>query len=915
MHPYNTTWFWAKLGTATWPAQYHPVICHLIDVGHVALALWQQVLRERVRRRVATCFGLKCEELGRWLAFWIGAHDIGKLTPCFQFQGKTDELKRRLNGSGFSTPTAGNIHHTKTGTQILAKEMTRGGDGWAYLPGDLAQKVAVTVGGHHGTFPTDWDDIVEPLGREGWGEARRELLNQLARLFGVTGLPAPKLSTSDDQSVWMYLAGLTSVADWIGSNAAFFPPFVTQECPLPSNFDMDGYFSKSAACAAEALQKLGWLDRAEPTGPVSFSQATGIGKPRELQTKIIPIAHEMATAHEPRLIIVEAPMGEGKTEAAWYVADCWDRCGGQGTYVALPTMATSNQMFDRAGKFLNGNDGKSNFMLLHGKAAMNDKFQELKYAAQTYDPDENTSGVVAEGWFAANKKHGLLAPFGVGTIDQSLLAVLQTKHVFVRLFGLAGKCVILDEVHAYDAYMTTLMERLLRWLAALGCPVVLLSATLPADKRLKLLRAYAGDDTAEPEQKPYPRVTSVTVAGKPCVTSFAAESARNKTILLDWVEDANLVGNLKRDLEADRCVAVIRNTVGLAQETFLKLKEAFGGTDVVVELFHARFPFGRRKQIEDGVLVTYGKGPDGRPENPQRSKKAKAILVATQVIEQSLDLDFDVMYSDVAPVDLVLQRAGRLHRHDRGDRGQPRLWLITPGEKEGRPDFGPYERRSNGGVYDKHILLRTSLVLNERSQITLPDDIDPLVEAVYRGEVPSGPASWGDALRTSNVIRLSEEKENRKAAGNFAIPEPIDEDDILQRFSRDLQDDDDPRIPDGRRAMTRLTQPSVQVILLYESPHGLTLDPKGEQPVDAQHKPSLQQISDILCNAVSLSHKLLVSIYERRDPPIGWATSGILRHHRIIRLLPNGVSAEGEFPLVYLLDLGIQFMRSGEILE
>src|SRR5262249_35076423 len=158
----------------------------------------------------------------------------------------------------------------------------------------------------------------------------------------------------------------------------------------------------------------------------------------------------VAGMNEPALLIVEAPMGEGKTEAGWYAAECWGRQGGQGAYVALPTMATSNQMFERVGVFLKDGAGKKNLILQHGKAALNEQFEALKYAATIYDPEGNTSGVVAEGWFVANKKHGLLAPYGVGTIDQALLAVLQTKHVFVRLFGLAGKCVILDEVHAYD---------------------------------------------------------------------------------------------------------------------------------------------------------------------------------------------------------------------------------------------------------------------------------------------------------------------------------------------------------------------------------------------------------------------------------------------------------------------------------
>ena len=213
----------------------------------------------------------------------------------------------------------------------------------------------------------------------------------------------------------------------------------------------------------------------------SFADATGIsGELRPLQKRIVEIAQLL---REPQLIVVEAPMGEGKTEAAWYIADVWDRREGQGTHVALPTMATSNQMFGRVGEFLKRGEGKKNFMLLHGKALLNENFDKLKYQAQVYDENTKPNAVVAESWFAANKKHNLLAPYGVGTIDQALLAVLQTKHVFVRLFGLAGKCVVLDEVHAYDAYMTTLMERLLTWLAALRCPVVLLSATLPKERR------------------------------------------------------------------------------------------------------------------------------------------------------------------------------------------------------------------------------------------------------------------------------------------------------------------------------------------------------------------------------------------------------------------------------------------------
>lgn len=294
------------------------------------------------------------------------------------------------------------------------------------------------------------------------------------------------------------------------------------------------------------------------------------------------------------------------------MADRWDHAGGAGTHVALPTMATSNGMFERVEKFLGSVSGSADLQLMHGKAALSGLFVELKKRAahperqeEVSDDDRRPSGVAAEGWFAGNKKHGLLAPFGVGTIDRALLAVLQTKHGFVRLFGLAGKCVILDEVHAYDADMSTLLERLLRWLAALGCPVVLLSATPPAERRATLLEAYSGKPvtpkrlaTTEDGWGDYPRLVTVGVdAGVADVRNFDADPKRDEKIHLEWVEDAALAGNIKERSAAGGCAAVIRNTVGLGQTTFETLRGHPAGSGITVELFHARFPFGQRDEI------------------------------------------------------------------------------------------------------------------------------------------------------------------------------------------------------------------------------------------------------------------------------------------------------------------------------
>ena len=896
-----TLLFWAKLGNETWPAKYHPVICHLIDVAAVTQHLWDNVFRSRFREWMASRLGLDEEGCSRWLAFWSGAHDIGKVAGCFQDRNdqRTNALKKQLQDAGFVFHGWDRPHGTIS-SAVLAELLAVPTD-WPRIESRLADQIAIAVGGHHGLFPVDWMDVADLLRSTPrpclWDIARREMLSLLARLLGV-GSRGPRLAESSDQSVFMALAGLTSVADWIGSNQEFFPPV---GCPAvaANGLDLDGYFQHAMTQARKALEVLGWLGRESAGSARTFKDLFASilpGEPRPLQRDVEDIAQRMTT---PSLLIVEAPMGEGKTEAAWFVANTWQQRGGQGSYIALPTMATSNQMFERVGTFLEADAG-GNLMLLHGKAALNEQFEKLKYAAQVYDEETHPSAVVAEAWFAANKKHGLLAPYGVGTIDQALLAVLQTKHVFVRVFGLAGKCVILDEVHAYDAYMTTLMERLLRWLAALGCPVVLLSATLPKEKRVKLLRAYAGDGLPEPEDKPYPRLTCVTIGGqKATVCHVEPDPKRAQTIKLGWMVEGNLVETLRQTLANGGCAAVIRNTVGLAQGTYLQLRDALKADDIEVELFHARFPFSRRREIEDSVLKRFGKG--GGP-----AERNKRVLVATQVVEQSLDLDFDVMVSDVAPLDLVLQRAGRLHRHARGQRpagvAEPQLWLIEPDKKDGLPDFGPSE-----WVYARFILLRSHIALKAVPTIRLPDELEHFVEQVYGTRPLMIPGGWQAALDESET-KLREKQESQQLdARDVAINDP--DQSPLEQQNQQLEEDD----PDAAKkiqAQTRDSDPTIQLIVIYHLGNRDYLDPSGLEPFDEADEPDVKCTRRLLDNEVTISHRGCVAFYASRFTPKGWREKGMLRHHRVVQVDGSGDSLPHEFPLHVDLELGVRLADS-----
>jgi len=309
-------------------------------------------------------------------------------------------------------------------------------------------------------------------------------------------------------------------------------------------------------CAAAAITDLHWrlpVETGEGTRDfgaiVDFKFA-----PNPTQQAAIDRAADM---HAPGLTIIESPMGEGKTEAALYLMEYAGRVlGAPGCYVALPTQATSNQMFSRVREFLERRfSGQTvTLQLLHGHSALSAELQ----AMLRDDPDEmvpdhicdddprsdaherEQAEVIAGEWFTARKR-GLLAPFGVGTVDQALLAVLPTKHQFVRLGALAGKVVIFDEVHAYDAYMSIILECLLTWLAALGSPVLLLSATLPGARRDALLRAYArglhADLPAPIAAQPYPRISWVTAA-EAGAAPIAASERSTRSLGVSFVDGA-----------------------------------------------------------------------------------------------------------------------------------------------------------------------------------------------------------------------------------------------------------------------------------------------------------------------------------------------------------------------------------------
>ncbi len=625
--------------------------------------------------------------------FLVSLHDVGKVSPGFE--GKYFiKLLRKYAPSWESLFINGDVttDHATIGARSLQRRFGLLGD----------HPLISAVAAHHGFRPSS----ILATNDGPWQNERVELIRALAEEFGIAPESAAKASAPVD-----LLTGITCVADWIASDEEFFPP---NEPPLSSD---DG-----RKRAANALVQCGFVRPSFRRG-LSFWDVFGFN-PRPAQSAFL---EEISS---PGVYVLEAPMGMGKTEAALYAAYKLVEAGcHSGLYFALPTRLTSDRIHDRVRAFLQAvSIGGSAVKLAHGQAWL----KEFESGAEGSDRE---AGTRPPPWFNPSKR-GLLFPFAVGTIDQALLAVLNVKHSFVRSFGLAGKVVVLDEVHSYDAYTGTLLDELVKRLRELGCTVIILSATLTAARRAALFGsdAPAGDG--------YPLLAGVRAGTEERIVR-SLEPPPSRSVRLRWI-DASAMSPLEEAVAKARTgcnVLCIANTVATAQEWFRSLKATMAENEFPVGLLHSKFTGTDRERIEKDWMSKLGKPPktgsDPRP--------CGSILVATQIVEQSVDIDADWMLSELAPADMLLQRLGRLWRHDREARpvSEPELAVVCarmPADDLSDLPSDTKELESFFGrgvwVYAPYILLRTFETLRDRKVVCVPDDIRPLLEIVYSETIP-----------------------------------------------------------------------------------------------------------------------------------------------------------------------------------
>jgi CRISPR-associated helicase Cas3/CRISPR-associated endonuclease Cas3-HD len=837
-----------------------PLAQHLADSAAVARKLWATWLAPSIRRLVAADVGDETAAESVFVSLtWL--HDIGKATPAFT--AKDPELRLRAVRAGLTAPPmvphAHLLPHGLAGFLIVQRALEQR----LGLDRAASRTLAVIIGGHHGVPPSDDQirqarSLHQAMGDGDWDVARQWLMAPpLQRLEELLGAGA-QLRLS--RPVQVLLSGAVIMADWIASSSDHFTLFPPGWRP-PHRYDPVLAAGDRCAAAWRALSFPScWHGAPLPTNWQStFAQRFGLPEgagPNATQTATVEM---VSTAPGPGLLVIEAPMGVGKTEAALLATEVLAPvCGSGGAMIALPTRATSDAMFTRVARWLSTqiDDREVPVYLAHGKASLNDDFRRLPRmrlasvgidsygeARPVREAGLEDGRVVAYEWMSGRKR-GSLSSFVVGTVDQLLFMGLKARHLALRHLAMSGKVVVVDEVHSYDAFMGSYLQTALRWLAAYRVPVVLLSATLAPSTRRCLLEAYTptrapvtgrrsfrrevAAHSAGAEPAGYPRLEWRGLDGGAVVRT--AEPPPTTDVALERLGSSGgeLVAFLVDRLRHGGCALVIRNTVREVQQTAVHLSSVFG--EDVVSAAHSRFIATDRAAIDRGLIQRFG--PDG--ERPQL-----AIVVASQVAEQSLDVDFDLLISDVAPIDLLLQRVGRLHRHAGRSRPGP---LASPVlGMGGVEDWAAQVPQIVGGtrrVYSEWVLLRTLAVLQGRTRIRLPQDVPALVSQVYDGE-PLAPGIWSDAESVAKADHDQRVLDQLARAGQFQIGSPAASPDLIGWLAASIGEADDSV---RGRAQVRDSAESLEVIALHRRSDGsvglmpwmdeLPIDLAGPVPVE-----------------------------------------------------------------------------------
>jgi CRISPR-associated endonuclease/helicase Cas3 len=770
---------WAKLvrddaGAVT---GWHSLVDHSADVAAVVSALLEQ---PTINRRLATTAGrdtldtITCARLAA-LAF---LHDIGKANRGFQLRrdpvappvGHIDQLAWIYVTNG-GTAYADRLRDTLGLDRVEA---------W-FADADTAFETWSSLFAHHGQPWSEQPADAAAYWRLGPdGDPIAALAPMRAALdtwFAPAFTPGPCLPSAPE--FVHAFAGLLMLADWLGSDTQFFP-FAHGEAADRMTFALPA--ARHAVCLV-GLAVEGRRATLRTSAP-DFAGVFGFA-PHDMQRE--------AARAIARCLVVESETGSGKTEAAiarfiqLFLVGAVD-----GLYFALPTRVAATALFARVKQACAAlfpvDDPPTVVLAVPGQVMADDA---RGYAlpdfgfAWTDRPDEAKRQA---RWAAEHPKRFLAAQIVVGTVDQALLGTIATKHAHLRGTALLRHLLVVDEVHASDTYMEVLLSNLLRDHLHAGGHACLLSATLGAGMRSRLLGTPC-PPLAEAIAAPYPALswadageahthraegTTDTVTGQP----------RTKAVQVQPVPtiddpDAIAAAALQAAQEGAR-VLVVRNTVGAAIAVQQAL-EAAAGADAevlfrvngIATLHHGRFAATDRRLLDAAVETELGKnrrGGGGR------------IVVGTQTLEQSLDIDADLLISDLCPADVLLQRIGRLHRHHRvrpAGFDVARVVVLTPERRDLLATLRSRRRHGMGLVYPDACIVEATWRLLEAGAVWQVPALNrhlvemathPEVLAQIEQELIARDARWTELLDRQHGRHFAEIQQGQRALLDRARP-------------------------------------------------------------------------------------------------------------------------------------------------
>ncbi len=680
-----------------WPGKIingdqHPALWHMLDVAAVAEQL---VTHRYLTDSNATDQALLC---------LVALHDLGKVSEAFYKQITGQAAKAEYHAQLSFVLLQEN-------DQIL-QEILGGSP-------NHRRALYASVAGHHGGPPKKDDDRqhrrrLRSVGSEA-SLAVPKIIRAVTDLFTDASLDGIR---EINPLTWR-LSGLTVQADWIGSNSDWFGP-------QPPDIPIDDYWTQTRERAVEAVANAG-LHMAHIRSDAHVLANGNNFRPMQRAVQ------EVELPAGPTLALIEDATGSGKTEASMILSHRMMVAGkGKGLFFALPTMATSNAMLERITQVAPIlYSGRPSLGLSHSRAAENDLFRQIR-GNDGSDPHEP---VTCGQWLSDDRRRILFADLAVGTIDQALLSVMPTRFNTLRLWALSGKIIVVDEAHAYDRYMEEELGSLLRFQAMLGGSAIVMTATLPERMRnhyvMEFQKGLGLDHPQEITATFYPQLTLISQSIDCRQPAPVPSTCRNIRVVRVGEERA-------MDLIADgaskgaACVW-IRNAVDDAIATMRQLHE----NNIEAELLHARFIVADRLEKERHLQDCFG--PDG-------CGRAGKVLVATQVVEASLDLDFDLMVSDLAPIGSLIQRAGRLWRHMEKRPVKvrtvdgPCLYIVSPDPELVDDDRWLHDLQPSGAwVYPLADQWRTARTVFDAGVIHAPDGLRYLIEAVHGSECSDVP--------------------------------------------------------------------------------------------------------------------------------------------------------------------------------